>query len=111
MTTGNGNVSPNYSNALLEIGHPYTITAIPSKGFVFSNWVGTVLGNGVFLSNTPRLSFMMQSNLVLQANFVPNPFIPVRGPTMASLAKHLGRWIAQGCSASRCPTAAPTAGV
>ena len=72
-------MSPNYSNAVLEIGKSYTTTVTPGKGFVFSNWVGSVLGNVVIVSNTPKLTFTMQSNLVLQANIIPNPFIPVKG--------------------------------
>jgi hypothetical protein len=40
---------------------------------VFSNWTGTIS------ANTAKLTFTMQSNMVLQANFVPNPFTPVKG--------------------------------
>lgn len=72
-TTGNGHVSPNYSNALLAIGGTYTLTATPAPGAIFSNWVGTIT------ATTPKLTFTMQSNMVLQANFVPNPFTPVKG--------------------------------
>jgi hypothetical protein len=38
-----------------------------------------VAGNVVISSNTASLSFLMRSNLVLQANFVPNPFTPLQG--------------------------------
>jgi hypothetical protein len=72
-TTGSGHVSPNYTNALLEIGGNYTLTATPGTGSLFSNWTGTVS------ANTAKLTFTMQSNMVLQANFVPNPFTPVKG--------------------------------
>jgi hypothetical protein len=72
-TTGNGRVTPNYTNALLEIGGTYSLTALPGTGSVFSNWTGTIS------ANTAKLSFAMQSNMVLQANFVPNPFTPVKG--------------------------------
>jgi hypothetical protein len=40
---------------------------------VFSNWTGNVS------SASPKLSFLMESNMVLQANFVPNPFVTVSG--------------------------------
>jgi hypothetical protein len=79
QATGPCTMSPNYSNAVLEIGKSYTNTVTPGKGFVCSNWVGTVLGNVVLVSNTPKLIFTMQSNLVLQANIIPNPFIAVKG--------------------------------
>jgi len=71
--SGQGTLSPNYSNALLEIGRTYRITAKPAVGNVFSNWVG------LFSTNAATLSFTMQSNLALQANFVPNPFPHLQG--------------------------------
>jgi hypothetical protein len=79
QATGPCTVSPNYSNAVLEIGKSYSMTATPKTGYIFSNWVGTVSGNVVVVTNTPRLTFIMQSNLVLQANIIPNPFIPLKG--------------------------------
>src|SRR5580765_448980 len=72
-TTGTGRVSPNYSNAPLAIGGTYTLTATPGTGSLFSNWTGTIS------ANSAKLTFIMQSNMVLQANFVPNPFTPVKG--------------------------------
>ena len=79
VTTGQGTLSPNYSNALLEIGKTYKITAMPGPGYVFSNWTGTVLEYPVISSSTAALSFVMRSNLVLEADFVPNPFIAFKG--------------------------------
>ena len=67
---GLGTVSPNYSNAWLEIGKNYSMTAKPGTGFMFTNWTG---GTGLplaVLTNKPALQFVMQSNLVLQMNFV-----------------------------------------
>jgi hypothetical protein len=78
-TIGNGTVSPNYSNAVLVVGTRYSITATPGPGSLFSNWVGSVAGSVVISSNAATLSFLMRSNLVLQANFVPNPFTPLQG--------------------------------
>jgi hypothetical protein len=60
---------------LQDVGATLTLTAKPGPGEVFSNWVGP---DGV-LATTAALTFTMQSNLVLQANFVPNPFTPVVG--------------------------------
>jgi hypothetical protein len=77
--TGSCAMSPNYSNAVLEIGKRYTTTITPGKGSVLVNWVGTVLSDVVVMSNAPRLTFTMQSNLVLQANIIPNPFVSAKG--------------------------------
>jgi uncharacterized delta-60 repeat protein len=68
-----GTVSPDFDGRGLEIGRTYTFTAKPAKGFLFTNW------SGFETASTPVLTFVMQSNEVLQANFVPSPFIPVRG--------------------------------
>jgi uncharacterized repeat protein (TIGR02543 family) len=73
LTTGVGTLTPNYSNALLEIGRNYTITARPGTGYVFSNWTGDVS------STLATLTFTMQSNLTLQANFVPTPYPAGKG--------------------------------
>jgi len=79
QATGPCTLSPSYSNTMLEIGRSFSMTVTPGKGYVFSNWVGTVFGKLVIVSNTPKLTFTMQSNLVLQANIIPSPFIPVKG--------------------------------
>jgi uncharacterized delta-60 repeat protein len=68
-----GTVTPDFDGRGLEIGRTYTFTAKPAKGFLFTNW------SGFETASTPVLTFVMQSNEVLQANFVPSPFIPVRG--------------------------------
>ena len=68
--SGRGTISPNYSNAWLEIGRNYSITSTPASGFVFTNWmVSTNWIGGATMTKT-NLSFMMASNLTLQANFV-----------------------------------------
>jgi len=73
LTNGNGKVTPNSNGKYFEVGKPYTLTALPAIGQVFSNWTGSIL------TNSARLSFLMRTGLMLQANFVPNPFIPVKG--------------------------------
>ncbi|HXG47100.1 MAG TPA: hypothetical protein VNO52_05715 [Methylomirabilota bacterium] len=72
-TSGSGAVTPNYSNQSLEIGRHYTLTAVPAPGSLFSNWTGSIT------STANPLTFAMESNLVLQANFVPNPFLTRAG--------------------------------
>ncbi len=68
--TGRGTLSPNYSNAWLEIGRNYSITSTPASGFAFTNWVVSTNWIGGTTTSTTNLQFMMASNLTLQANFV-----------------------------------------
>ena len=72
ITNGNGFVSIT-NGQLLEIGTAYKITATPGLNNVFSNWSGSVTGN------SPTVTFLMTNDTVIQANFVPNPFIPTAG--------------------------------
>jgi hypothetical protein len=83
LANGAGVISPDLNGLGLEIGRRYTVTALPSPGNVFSNWTGDLHSNGA------RLTFLMQSNLMLQANFVPNPFLPLKG-TFTGLFRETG---------------------
>jgi hypothetical protein len=73
LINGSGTVSPNLNGQNLEVGKRYMLTAVPGPGYLFSNWTGTVT------SSAPKLLFLMHSNAMLTANFVSNPFIPVKG--------------------------------
>ncbi len=73
ITNGLGKFVPSLNGKFLEIGRRYTITAVPTNNWLFSNWSGTIS------SNSAVLNFLMQSNMILQGNFVTNPFIPVAG--------------------------------
>lgn len=73
--TGSGTISPNLDGQSLDVGADYKFTAKPGPGQVLSNWVA----DGVEIATTPTLTVTMQSNLMLVANFVPNPFIPFTG--------------------------------
>ncbi len=70
--TGRGMVSPNYSNAVLQVGSNYTMTAsvVAGSGFAFTNWTGGTNLPLTVLTNGTALQFVMRSNLVLQANFI-----------------------------------------
>ncbi len=76
---GNGAFSPNDNAKSLEINKNYTLKAIPGHNWIFSNWVGGATLPYAVLSTDASYTFSMVSNLVLQANFVPNPFIPEQG--------------------------------
>jgi uncharacterized repeat protein (TIGR02543 family) len=72
-TNGQGTVTPALSGQNLELGKTYRLTAKPAAGYLFDGWTGDML------SSSRVLSFTMRTNLALQANFVPNPFYPLRG--------------------------------
>jgi hypothetical protein len=73
ISNGLGTFSPNLNGQLLPVGLGQTVTAVPGAGYVFSNWVGGLV------STNARLTFLMESGLVLQANFVANPFNRTKG--------------------------------
>jgi hypothetical protein len=81
--SGLGTISPNYSNAWLEIGRNYSITSSPAKGFVFTNWIISTNWLGGIPMNKTNFQFMMATNLTLQANFldVTKPTNTVTAPT------------------------------
>ena len=81
-TIGKGTLSPNYSNALLELGRSYTVTATAGVGYAFTNWTGRVAGDVVFTTNKAALGFVMQSNLALTATFVDvqKPVLTITSP-------------------------------
>ena len=80
---GRGVLSPNYSNAVLQIGKGYSMTATPTNGHAFVNWMISTNWSGGVTSNSAALNFVMQSNLTLQANFVDTnkPTLAITSPT------------------------------
>jgi hypothetical protein len=80
--TGRGTLTPNYSNAVLEINRSYSMTAnlIAGSGYTFVNWTD---GVGNVLTNGRSLQFLMVSNLTLVANFVDTnrPVVAITSPT------------------------------
>lgn len=75
LVSGNGTVSPASTLRSLVPGKKYSLTAIPAKGSVFAVWSS----NGTVVATSPTLNFVAASNVMLQANFITNPFIPVMG--------------------------------
>jgi hypothetical protein len=73
ITNGAGIITPDLSGQQLVNGNTYTITAVPAEGNIFAGWSGS------FISTNPRLTFQMTSNLVIEANFIPNPFLGTKG--------------------------------
>jgi len=70
-------VTPNLNGQMLAVGTSYTVTANAGAGMIFSGWTS----NGVVVTGGPAhaftSAFLMQRDLVLQANFVANPFVSV----------------------------------
>jgi hypothetical protein len=83
LATGQGTLTPNYSNAVLEIGRSYTNTAAGVNGHVFTNWVISTNWAGGVPDTNAVLRFVMQSNLTLQVNFadVTKPTNTIAAPT------------------------------
>ena len=71
--SGSGKLLPDLSGKDLLLGKTYTVTAVPASGQEFAGW------SGGLVSSQPTITFVMSSNLLLKANFVPSPFIPVQG--------------------------------
>jgi len=69
------------NNALLQIGGNYSVTAVPATNALFEYWArGTVAGGSLVPGFTNlTLHFSMVSNLILQANFLTNPFLAAQG--------------------------------
>jgi hypothetical protein len=70
---GAGTIEGAPVSGLFEIGRRYTLTAVPQLDSTFAYW------SGDFVSASPRLSFVMQPDLIVHAIFVPNLFYTARG--------------------------------
>lgn len=78
---GHGRISGQANHASLEVNKVYTVTAEPvDNNWIFTNWTSGTNTNGLMpLFNSAKLSFIMTTNLVLQANFITNPFAALAG--------------------------------
>jgi hypothetical protein len=74
LVSGSGTVTPP-DNTLLQVGRTYTATAKPGVGYLFSHWSRPDGGELIGDEESPALKFVMEAGLILQANFIPNPFL------------------------------------
>jgi hypothetical protein len=72
-TNGDGFILPDLQGRKLVPGRSYVVSAIARAGQLFVGWSGTLT------SSAPTLRFILKPNTALQANFVPNPYLPVQG--------------------------------
>lgn len=73
LINGAGKVTPLRDGALLDVGASYTVRAITDRSHEFTGWTGFIA------SQANPLTFTMQPDFVLQANFRIIPFIAVAG--------------------------------
>jgi hypothetical protein len=76
VTNGGGSITPNLAVQSLTVGGVYTATATPAAGYLFVNWDGWSSGN---TWAAPTVTFTLAPNMVLRANFMPNPYWTVKG--------------------------------
>jgi len=85
LTTGEGSGSVLNTNGLsLTLGQTYWVTAIPDPGNEFAGWAGNIVLSS---PTSPTTSFVMASNLVLVASFIPSP---ASTPSVATAGSYNG---------------------
>ena len=67
------------NGAMLNVGEAYSVTATPGPNSFFAGWAGGATQPYAAAGTNATYSFIMQSNLVLQANFVTNIFVGMAG--------------------------------
>lgn len=70
---GQGSVGEFSGTTQRRVGSPYTITATPAAGWLFSGWSGSWIGSEA------RANVAMREGLEATATFVQNPFVARRG--------------------------------
>ena len=78
---GDGIVTPNLHGQNLAVGNGYQLTAVPDAGHIFSAWGGDAVGS------SEVLTFVMQSNMVIEVTFEPDPFFLAQGTYTGLLAE------------------------
>jgi hypothetical protein len=79
LTNGDGIIQHGVWPQKLVDNNTYSVTAVPKPKNVFANWVGGIVQPYSVLSTSATISFFMQSNLVLEANFTTNVFVAAQG--------------------------------
>ncbi len=79
LTNGAGSIQHVTWPGTLVVGKSYTVTAMPAANNAFSGWVGGTTQPYTLLSASASYTFTMQPNLVLEADFVTNPFVSTGG--------------------------------
>jgi len=72
ITNGYGKVKPNDAK-VIKFNTKVSLTAVPDTTNVFVNWTGS------FNSTNNPLVFRMHSDMIVEANFTNNPFLPYLG--------------------------------
>lgn len=72
-SSGLGSVAPNLHSRQLINGRTYQLSATPAKGYVFGGWSGGAN------SASSRITFTMKPGMMLDASFIPSPFISTAG--------------------------------
>lgn len=73
--SGSGSVTSGLAGVTSqEEGEPLAIKATPGSGYIFTGWTGSIV------SGSASLRFTMEDGMSLEANFEPNPFLPLSGP-------------------------------
>ncbi len=74
LTNGYGTISHSAWPKILVAGKKYKVTAAPDLKNLFAFWTGGTNQPYAVLSASAGYTFTMESNLVLAANFITNPF-------------------------------------
>jgi hypothetical protein len=90
LTNGLGSITHGSWPATLVAGQSYMVQAIPQAGSLFENWLGGTTAPYSVLSTSADFTFTMQPGLVLEANFVIDPFLTADGVYHGLFAPSVG---------------------
>jgi hypothetical protein len=74
LTNGYGTIQHAAWPKTLVNGAKYTVSGVADAKNVFSSWVGGTISPYATLSTSASYTFTMESGLLLEANFITNPF-------------------------------------